>query len=375
MSAAIVFSAVVAIYVLVGLLGRKLPAGENSGFSRTFALTLPIVTVASAATLAIGFNIWSAVIAAISVLVAVVAAGLVSRGGWVRFETRSPAASFAGWLCSVVVVVGFGLVLVDFAVGVAADLTGLAYWALAIPVIVGGVAAGWGGGGGRGRAKFMLVVVAVIAVLALVGGIFLGSPANLGTRMIPAGDPGWLENIAFPVALVIAALAHPGLGLGRGSKTRPTIITAITSALVLLATMAGLLMLLGGVIVAPSVQLNALVAFLPPAINIGLGAIAVALAVTVLAQSTDLILNGLSELDSLWPSSAGGQVCRRASLAAVLGLVWLVLALWSPSPVTVVGALAVVSIVGLFLRLRASRAAPSPAAGDAPRESERTNVG
>lgn len=356
MYAAVSLSAVVAVYVLFGLLGRRQATDSSHRMSAMFPLALPIATVAPAATLAVGFTVWSALIAALSVLVAVLAAGVVSRNGWQRANGNAPAGSAATWLCSTVVVAGFCLVLLEFTIGLAADLTGLSYWALAIPVVLGGVATGWGGGAGPGRQRTLLVGTLVVALLTLVAGLFLGSASYLGTRMMPAGEPGWPENIAFPIALVIAALVHPGLGAGRKSGGRANPATAIAASLVVLLTMAGLVMLLGGVMVAPSIQLNALVAYLPPAATTVLAAIGIAIAVTVVARSTELLLSGLTGLESLWATSPDRTRAKgRAGLAILLVIGWLILVAWSPSPVAVVGALAISSIVGLGVRFRTSR--------------------
>jgi len=94
-----------------------------------------------------------------------------------------------------------------------------------------------------------------------------------------------------------------------------------------------------------------------------LAAIAVAIAVTVIARSTQLILGGLAGLESLWaPSSDRVRAGGRNGLAIVLAIGWLVLVNWSPSPVGVVATLAVTSIVGLGVRFRTSRL-PVPPTG------------
>lgn len=347
-------AAIATLYAIVGLLGRP-TMGSDRGVWSSYVSSLPIMIASGAATLAIGFSISSAAIAAVTVFLAVILAGTVSSAGWFGVRRAAPAASMTSWLCSVVVVVGLCVFLVDFAAGLVADLTGLRYWAVAMLLVAGGVAAGFGRRAQVGQARVALIAISVIAVLLLVLGAVLGSPAYLGTEMIPAGTPGWQENIAYPIALIVAALAHPGIGPGKSASSRATIITAVVAGLTVLLAMTGLLMLMGGLIQVPSVELNALVAFMPPQVNALIAVLAAGMALTVLARSTALIEEGLGKLTPDLPWSQAWAAKRRIAMAVVLFVMWTVLAWLRPAPIATVLSLALVAIIGLAARHWAKR--------------------
>lgn len=354
MFTAVAVAAIATIYALVGLLGRP-TTGPSRGVWSCYVGALPIMIASGAATLAVGFSITSAVIAAVTVLVAILAAGAVSPAGWYDLRSGAPASSITTWLCSLVVVVGLSVFLVDFATGMISDLTGLRYWPVALLLVVGGVVAGFGRKGQVGQARVALVVISVIAVLLLVLGAVLGSPSYLGTEMIPAGVPGWHQNIAYPIALVVATLAHPGIGPGKGTGAKATVTAAVLAALTVLFAMGGLLMLMGGLIEVPSVELNALVAFMPAPVNIAIAVIAGGLGLTVLARSTAVIEEGLGKLSPELPWSQAWASKRRVVMAVVLAIVWTLLVWLRPAPIATVVSLAAIAVVGLVARQWAKR--------------------
>lgn len=347
-------AAIATLYAVLGLLGRP-TAGSDRGVWSSYVSALPIMIASGAATLAIGFSISSAVIAGVTVFIAVILAGIVSSAGWFDVRRGAPASSMTSWLCSVVIVVGLCVFLVDFASGLIADLTGLRYWAVAMLLVAGGVAAGFGRRAQVGQARVALIVISVIAVLLLILGALLGSPSYLGTEMIPAGTPGWQENIAYPIALIVAALAHPGIGPGKSAGRKATITTAIVAGLTVLVAMTGLLMLMGGLIQVPSVELNALVAFMPPPVNAIIAVLAAGLGLTVLARSTALIEEGLGKLTPELPWSQAWAAKRRIVMAIVLFVMWTLLAWLRPAPIVTVLSLALVAIIGLASRHWANR--------------------
>lgn len=354
MFTAVAIAGVATLYALVGLLGRSV-TGPSRGVWTCYVSALPVMIASGAATLAIGFSISSAVIAAVTVVVAILASGAVSRSGWNDLRPGTPASSITAWLCSLVVVVGLSVFLVDFATGLVSDLTGLRYWPVALLLVVGGVVAGFGRRGQVGQARVALIGISVIAVLLLVLGAVLGSPSYLGTEMIPAGVPGWKENIAFPIALVVATLAHPGIGPGKGAGAKATVSTAVLAGLTVLFAMGGLLMLMGGLIQVPSVELNALVAFMPPSLNAAIAVLAAGLGLTVLSRSTALIEDGLVKLSPELPWSARWASKRRIAMAVVLGVVWTLLVWLRPAPIATVVSLAAVAVIGLVSRHWAKR--------------------
>lgn len=353
-TAAVAVAAIATIYALVGLLGRP-TTGSSRGVWTCYVSALPIMIASGAATLAIGFSITSAVIAAVTVLVAILAAGAVSPSGWYDLRAGAPASSITAWLCSVVVVVGLSVFLVDFATGMISDLTGLRYWPVALLLVVGGVVSGFGRRGQVGQARVAIIVISVVAVLLLLLGAILGSPSYLGTEMIPAGVPGWQQNIAYPIALVIATLAHPGIGPGKGARAKATVTTAVLAGLTVLFAMGGLLMLMGGLIQIPSVELNALVAFMPMPVNVLIALLAGGLALTVLARSTAVIEEGLGKLAPELPWSRAWAAKRRIVMAVVLAVVWTLLVWLRPAPIATVVTLAGVAIIGLASRHWAKR--------------------
>lgn len=362
----VAIAAIATLFAILGLLGRP-TAGPDRGVWSCYVSTMPIIVASGAATLAIGFSISSAAIAAATVFLAVVLAGAVSPTGWYGVRRRAPASSMTAWLCSVAVVVGLCVFLVDFAAGLVADLTGLRYWPVAMLLVAGGVAAGFGRRAQVGQARVALVVISVVAVLLLAIGAILGSPTYLGTEMIPAGVPGWKENVAYPIALIVAVLAHPGIGPGKGAGAKATVITAVVAGVTVLAFMTGLLMLMGGLIQVPSVELNALVAFMPAPVNALVAVLAAGLGLTVLARSTALIEEGLVKLSPDLPWSQSWAAKRRIVMAIVLFVMWTLLAWLRPAPITTVLSLALVAIIGLAARHWAKRheaAAPTaPADG------------
>ncbi|MDP4013658.1 MAG: hypothetical protein U0990_06305 [Candidatus Nanopelagicales bacterium] len=353
MIAAIAVSGTLGILVLLGLL-RRPSENDAHALTRLYPIALPVFTASSAATLASGYTIWSALIAAATSLVALLVAAAIPAPDWPALLNRAPAATALTWLSSVAVLVGFLVLFVEFGAGLVANVTNLNYKAVALLVVAAGVCTGVGGGGQVGRSRFVIVTVSVAAVLSAAGGVIAGSASSLTDPAINIGDPGWAGNIAFPIAVILAATLLPGLrGSGSGGA-RATVVPAVVMAATLLVLMTGLLMVVGGAIELPSVQLNAIIAFLPLGIDVLVAVILAVLVVTVVAAGTRLAIQSVDEIRPSLPREGGGPMIRIWS-AVVLAVVVAVLAISRPAPVTVIVILALTAVIGLASHRSARR--------------------
>lgn len=355
MIAVLAVAGALTLLVIFGLLGRsRRPGGLR--FSQICLLTLPIMTVSAAATLSVGFTLPSAVIASVTVLVAILAAALTKAPNWARTWPVAPATTGLAWACSIVVATGFVVVLLELTVWLVADFTNLNYQAVTLVVVAAGVGAGLGRRSSLGQARIVMAVVFAATVLLFVGGLAMGSADSFGDPTLTVGVPGWVENIVFPIAVVIAAAANPELRRVDATQRRGLIVAAVGMAVATALSFVGLLMIVGGAIQVPSVQLNSLVAFLPDSVSAILALIAALIGAVATARLVGFVVDATS---LLWPqitfapNSPVTEVCS----GVIVGVVLVALTIWRPNPVSLVMTLAVAGLVGLVAELTAKRRA------------------
>lgn len=343
------------LLVLFALLGRPNRQGRQH-LSQICLLTLPIMTVSAAATLSVGFTLTSAAIATVTVLLALLAAVLTKAPDWAATMRPAPAATALAWVCSIVVATGFVVVLLELAIWLVADFTNLNYQGVAFVVVAAGVGAGLGRRSSLGQARIVMTIILVAAVLLFVGGLAMGSVDSFGDPTLTVGVPGWPENIVFPIAVVIAAAANPELRRVDATQRRALVVAAIVMGVATALSFTGLLMIVGGAIEVPSVQLNSLVAFLPDSVGAILALIAALIGAVATARLVGFVADAVAVLRpriARTPKAPITEVCS----GVILGVVLIAMTIWRPTPAGLVMTLAFAAMVGLIAELAASRRA------------------
>jgi hypothetical protein len=192
--------------------------------------------------------------------------------------------------------------------------------------------------------------------LVLAAGIALGSPGDLVDPAVTVPGPSAVQWLAWALVLPALGWADPALNRAVAGASRPQVlrIAAILLAYVLVAGL-GLLLLLGGAVIGPSMQLFALPANLGVipgpvfAVLLGVSFAAVAVVAALLAAAHA----GISAAGTVPGSSGPVPVLVMAILGVVGALVT-----GAPQAVTVVAALVAAALVGCEVVRRPS---PRPA--------------
>lgn len=370
-----VITALVAVLVSFGvaataLLGRQ---GRFAGVAGQSVAVLPLVGVCAAFSLAQGLGLLWAVLAGVSVVIAVVGAGVFAGHDRAGGSAGSPgdaadsARSSLSWICGLVISLGLAGLLVSWLAWLIDFSSSLSRTVVVLVISVAGLLTALGPGSARVWSRIFLGVAIAAAVLLLVGGVLAGDPGSLTNPVVQVGSPDAFGGVMFAIVVVIVGAAHPGLQLAARRDRGALVAAGVVMALVVVAVLVGLLMLAAGGIRTPSFPLFTILAFVPEsgkAILVGLFTLAAVLALArTLRDAADLE----SRIQPRFVSGAG-SAWRVGFLVVCVALV-AITALASVPPVGTVGLIAVAGIVRLVAGHRGEPDESEPASPDSQRES------
>lgn len=336
MIAAVVFAALLGVIATYALTGRG--RGED-GLARSFVLGLPMVAVAGAGFA--GITLPWAVGMAVAVAVGLVLAPLLPA-------PRGPFAAAVRMTVGIVMAAA----MLRWLVEIAANLTGLNAWFLALAVIAAGAAWAAGGRGTLTRTAFVLSIVT--AVLLLAAGIALGAPGTLTSPLVPI-EQNTVSGVLWLLAVLVFALMHPAPGRGPAG--------GILVGLALLLGLIGLLSLLGGMLTFPSTGLATIAGYASSNGGVAgtvLGVPVIIVAVVAVAAAMRASLDTWSGFTP--PGRIASPAWQITIVAALVGL-----CTFAPIPVsTLVGVSALAAVLALILDRRSEDdPAEQPVAADA----------
>lgn len=241
------------LVALAGLAGRHRLGATSPAMALT--LTLPLCALLAAPFVGKGLTVLWVVCAAAAIAIGVVVAVLLP-----------PIATDFAWLLSCLIQLVIAGLFLSWLADVITSLSYLNYYATVLVLVVGAGAAAYGGMARRALTRVVAVVTAAAAVLLLAGGVLAGSAASLGDPVIQTSAIGLGPGICFLVMLAIVTAASCGLRQSAAANRRATLVGGGLLCLAVLAAAIGLLMLVGGAIVSPSVPLETLSAYTPPAV-------------------------------------------------------------------------------------------------------------
>jgi hypothetical protein len=349
---------------------RALPAGRGTVVrGLVYPLLLASVAMAAGATLPVLLGIVVLICLPLVAARAATRAGVQPAGSAGRVPALARAVVAAGLITVVLIAAGESVSLLG---RVDARTTVVVIGASAAAVaLLDGVAEGLSGSARVGLWAFWLLLPTVAVTVS--AGVALGSPGDLVRPAVTVAGPAAVQWVAW--ALLLAALGWADPALNRAVAQQSTAgLVRVGAALVgvVLASGLGLLLLLGGTVVGPSMQLSVL----PANIDLVPGAVfVVILGVTLAAVAmVAALLSAAGSGLALPPDPAGAvpdrarpwQTARGAPVVAVtVAAVVAALLASSVEAVAVVSALVGAAVLGseVVRRPVAGRVPPGLAAG------------
>ena len=359
MAAALLVTLAVAVVVLGALAGSP-EAKATAG--RVFVLGLPIFVAAGATILPFGATWWAAVAMAVATVVGMVLARPIGAALDAVGRTASrPALAAAVLTGRSAVAVILGAVSIRWLVPQIQAVTNLDGAVVAIVVTSAAVASAVFAGGRVGLARTALIIGVVVAVLAIVAGVALGTPARSFDPVIPVAGPTASGLVMGLLAALVTAMVHPGLS--RLAATRATALGrgGLAAALVGLGTLLGLMWVAGGSLSFPADSLGVLsgyIAFAPSAIGGVVAAIMVVM-LTVMVSAALAAAHGPWEDAALAP--AGWRTHRWFALICA-GVAVVLVSLIPLSGGWLLGTLGSISVAVLIAARLAGRGVRAPEA-------------
>lgn len=314
---AIVVAVTLGLLAAYSLIGREV----TSDLARGFLVALPLVA-ASAAGLS-GLTLPWAIGIVLALLVGLLAGPVVVR------DRRGPFAAAVGMMVGLLMAVA----MVRWLVPIVADLTGLSAWTLAIAVIAAGAC--WMAGDRWTLSRTGLwLSVATVAVL-FAAGIALGAPGTLADPLLDV-EQKLLPGILWLVVVSLFGMFNPAPERRPGSSI-------LTASLALLG-LVGLLSLLGGFLVLPSLGLISVAGYASSGGAIAGTVVAIPLVLVAAVATGAAMKSSLRVWEGYSAPRPLQTPGRRVTAVAVLvGLL-----AFSPAPTwLLVGATAIVGLVAL----------------------------
>ncbi len=242
--------------------------GTATGFSGQATLAMPFMAISAGVGLNAGMSLPGAVIAAVSVLLALLVPAFLpglDPAGHVRGGEHAARAATV-WASGTVTAICLGALALSWSasiIGFASDLNrtavAVALGACALLAAVSpGSTTGWQrvvAFGSVGAAALMVGAAAVV-----------GAPGTVLSPAVPTTSDGVLPGVIFAAALVLAGMGTPGVRAAAARDRRGLILTAIGMAGVTLAVLGALLALCGGSISRASYPMFVVLGFMPPAV-------------------------------------------------------------------------------------------------------------
>lgn len=359
---AIVLGIVAAAVALIGLLGRV-----NSGPARTTQLivyALPLGLVAYGYSASVGITLGWALVAAVSVVLAVLAGGLRGHQPAVTDQLTRPGAAGLNLVCSGLISLGLGALTVLWASHMIAAFSYLDRGVVGVVMVLAALAFSIGGRSAIGLSR-VVVVILIIGALGMLGvGFLLGDASSMGDPLVPVPALNAADAILFAIGVILIGAGYPVMrSAGVGSRGR-VIVAAIVVALLSFVTVLGMLILYGGAFNLPSLVMNVLPVYTPDEIGAVISAL-LALLSTVIAGAT--IHTAAKYVGIVHPkllvASDRTVGSPRLWVNVALGVV-MMLVLWlAPTPSWIVGFMAVVAMVNVVAEYTITRAVKRRVAG------------
>lgn len=353
---AIVLGIVATAVALIGLLGRV-----NSGPARTTQLivyALPLGLVAYGYSASVGITLGWALVAAVSVVLAILAGGLRGHQPAVSDQLTRPGAAGLNLVCSGLISLGLGALTILWASHMIAAFSYLDRGVVGVVMVLAALAFSIGGRSAVGLSR-VVVVILVIGALGMLGvGFLLGDASSMGDPLVPVPALNAADAILFAIGVILIGAGYPVMrSAGAGSRGR-VIVAAIVVALLSLVTVLGMLILYGGAFNLPSLVMNVLPVYTPDEIGAVISAL-LALISTVIAGAT--IHTAAKYVGIVHPkllvASDRTVGSPRLWVNVALGVV-MALVLWlAPTPSWIVGFMAVVAVVNVVAEYTITRAA------------------
>lgn len=359
---AIVLGIVATAVALIGLLGRV-----NSGPARTTQLivyALPLGLVAYGYSASVGITLGWALVAAVSVVLAILAGGLRGHQPAVSDQLTRPGAAGLNLVCSGLISLGLGALTVLWASHMIAAFSYLDRGVVGVVMVLAALAFSIGGRSAIGLSR-VVVVILIIGALGMLGvGFLLGDASSMGDPLVPVPALNAADAVLFAIGVILIGAGYPVMrSAGVGSRGR-VIVAAIVVALLSFVTVLGMLILYGGAFNLPSLVMNILPVYTPDEIGAVISAL-LALISTVVAGAT--IHTAAKYVGIVHPkllvASDRTVGSPRLWVSVALGVV-MALVLWlAPTPSWIVGFMAVVAVVNVVAEYTITRAAKREAAG------------
>lgn len=356
MAAPVLIGLVAGVIALAGIVGGT---EQRPSPGRAFLYGLPLFVAAGATILPVGATWWSILAMALAAVIGMILAGRLGRnGGLLSVDAAaSPAAATVIAAAQSTVAVLLAAVAIRWLAPIIAAVAPVNAGMVAVVCVSAAVVAAVFGGGSVGMTRTVLIMSIVAAVLLLVIGVALGTPARTFNPIAEVPGPTALAVVASVVATILAAAVHPGLReLGRTSPSSVTRGAIITGAVLLLGLL-GLAWFAGASLSFPSLPISVVagyIAFAPSIIPALFAALFTAVMTVVVAAGLSAALLPWSQFDSQAP---GGWLAYRPAAIVTAGIGVVVVALVPLSGGWILGTLGVVAGLAVLVGLRTGRSA------------------
>lgn len=353
MIAVVLVAACLTLVAIFGLEGRA-QRDDGPRLSEMAMSMVSVLAVTGAATMAVGFTITALVVFLVSAVVALLAPVLAGSPVGSRLVRLAPLSTGLGWVATLAVLLGLTGMALAWICNVIATLTRLNSHVVAVFIVIAAIVAGIGGRGRLGQSRIGVGVAVASAVVLMAAGFVVGAPAGLGDPGVTVGKPGAFGLVVYPICLVIASAAHPGLRAAAVSRRRTYVLGVVMMAVLTSLGLLGLLMLVGGAFSVPSIQLDTFVAYIPAAAGAVIAGLFTLIGATTAAQAVNVALDASRDLGPEVPIPVRG-VLGRTGATLLLGVGLAAVAITQPDPRWMVPSLAAIAVIGLLGERRARR--------------------
>ncbi len=341
---------------LMGLLGRKSAGDHRVSEIVVYALPLGIIGAGYAAS--IGINLTWAIVAAISVFLAILAGGMLRRQPALTDPDIRPAAAGLSLVCSAMISLGLGAIAMMWAIELITAFSYLDGFVVTLVLVIAAVAYAIGGRSaiGMSRTVMLLLIVGAIAMLG-VGLSTGGDTAGLFSPQVPVPSLNPALALLYGIGIVIIGAGYPLMRSGDTRNRGRVVIAALVVTLTSFVIVLGILITYGGAFQLPSLVINIFPVYAPPLLA-GLICGLAALISTVVAGATIHAAGVyLAEMFPSRYSEQGGRTDRpRYWLSMAIGLLLLIVVFLAPQPPETVLLLAVLAAANLIAEWTISRA-------------------
>ncbi len=239
--------------------------GTVIGFPAQAPLAVPFMAISAGVGLSYGMAWPGAVIAALSVLLALLVPAFLPAVGHAGEDHVGRAA--VTWASGMVVVICLGALALSWSASIIEFASDLNRSAVVVVLGLCALLAALGAGACAIWLRVMAYGSIVVAVLMVVAAVLEGAPATVASPALTTSSDGLLPGLVFMVALAVVGAGSPGLRTAAARDRRGLVVTAIIMAAVTLAVLLSLLALCGGWITESSYPMFVILGFMPPAVS------------------------------------------------------------------------------------------------------------